>query len=68
LDWNISLEENGECLIMSNEQKIQKIISHEMVEVRKMKKAELLRLVEELMGDVLREMDDFTINDISAEV
>lgn len=50
------------------EQKIQKIIKHEMVNVKKMKKAELHLLVQSLMGDVLRELDDYTINDLESEL
>lgn len=51
---------------LTTEQKIQKIIKHEMADVKKMKKAELLILVEHLMGDVLRELDDYSIDDMSA--
>jgi len=51
---------------LTTEQKIQKIIKHEMADVKRMKKAELLILVEHLMGDVLRELDDYSIDDMSA--
>ena len=51
---------------LTTEQKIQKIIKHEMADVKKMKKTELLILVEHLMGDVLRELDDYSIDDMSA--
>lgn len=51
---------------LTTEQKIQKIIKHEMADVKNMKKAELLILVEHLMGDVLRELDDYSIDDMSA--
>jgi hypothetical protein len=51
---------------LTTEQKIQKIIKHEMADVKKMKKAELLILVEHLMGDVLCELDDYSIDDMSA--
>lgn len=52
----------------TTERKIQKIISSEMVLIRKMKKTELLLLVESLMGDVLRELDEYTINDLVNEL
>lgn len=51
---------------LTTEQQIQKIIKHEMVDIKKMKKAELLILVQHLMGDVLRELDDYSIDDMSA--
>lgn len=52
----------------TTERKIQRIISSEMVLIRKMKKTELLLLVESLMGDVLRELDEYTINDLVNEL
>lgn len=53
---------------LTTEQKIQKIIKHEMIGVKKMKKAELHLLIQSLMGDVLRELDDYTINDLVNEL
>ena len=49
------------------ERKIKVIVADEMRDVRKLKKHELVVLVENLLTDLIREMNDVTIDELYDE-
>jgi hypothetical protein len=49
------------------ERKIEFIVDCQMNSVKKMKKSDLFSLVRDLLADNIREMDDYTIEDMYTE-